>query len=303
MPKFELMYYNDNTIVYFRGEFVKATEASISAYDQSIHYGYAAFEGIRCYSTENGIKIFKAEEHYNRLEFSSKAIGIPYPYNNDELIEISYDLLRKNSLGNAYLRPLVYCPPNMVLTKAKGSHLLIAAWEWGAYLGTQLLRLKTSSYRRISSASFMVEAKVSGHYVNSILATQEAKDLGYDEALLLDMNGFVAEGPGANFFMEKDGILFTPERGSILPGITRATVIELCHVLDYEVVEKKILPDEVYEADAAFYCGTAAEVIGIHSLDDKVFPLKWEQSLGEKIQKAYRDLVLQKYSQPAHQVA
>ena len=165
----------------------------------------------------------------------------------------------------------------MSLTKGKESQLLIAAWEWGAYLGDKMLNLMTSSYRRISPASFKVQAKVSGHYINSIMATQEAKDNGYDEALLLDVNGFVAEGPGANFFVEKDGILYTPQTGSILPGITRATVLELCVELGIEVVEKQIKPEEVYGADSAFFCGTAAEVIGIGSLDKVAFTKKWSE--------------------------
>lgn len=290
------MYYNENTIVYFNGEFVKATEAKGNAYDQSLHYGYAVFEGIRSYDTKNGVRIFKATEHFERMKFSAEAIGIPYPYNNNELIDVSYEVLEKNRFKNAYLRPLVTCTPNMSLTKGKEAQLFIAAWEWGAYLGEKLLKLKTSSYRRITPASFIVEAKVSGHYVNSILATQEAKDLGYDEALMLDVNGFVAEGPGANFFYEKDNVLYTPQPGSILPGITRATVIEIGEALDIELIEKQITLEEVYHADSAFYCGTAAEVIGIESLDNKSFPKKWDESLGAVIQKVYKDLVLEKES-------
>jgi len=296
------MYYNENTVLYYNGEFLKAAEAKGNLYDQSLHYGYGVFEGIRAYDTKKGVKIFKAMEHFERMKFSAEAIGISYPYNNEELIEISYEVLKRNNLKNAYLRPLVSCPPNMSLTRGKGTQLLIAAWEWGAYLGEKLLRIKTSSYRRISPASFIVEAKVSGHYINSIMATQEAKDAGYDEALLLDIDGFIAEGPGANFFIEKNGVIYTPQRGSILPGITRATVIELCKVLEIELVEKQITPAEVSEAESAFYCGTAAEVIGIESLDDKVFPKPWAESLGSIIQKAYKNLVLGKEIRTAETV-
>ena len=297
------MYYNEHTVIYHNGEFVKAFDAKANVYDTSLHYGYAVFEGIRSYNTRGGIKIFKAEEHFQRMEFSANAIGIPYPYKNHELVEISYEVLRRNKLSDAYLRPIVTCPPNMSLTGATSSQLTIAAWEWGALLGEKLVRLKTSSYRRITPASFVVEAKVSGHYVNSILATKEAKALGYDEALLLDVNGFVAEGPGANFFYEKNDVLFTPQRGSILPGITRATVIEICKSLDIEVVEKQISPEEVYNADSAFYCGTAAEVIGIDSLDDKKFPKNWSDTLGAVVQAAYKNLVLEKQLKPAVQLA
>ena len=288
------MYYHENTIVYWNGEFVKAAEAKGSLYDQSLHYGYAVFEGIRSYNTQAGTRIFKAAEHYDRLEFSAKAVQMPYPFKTESLIDISYELLERNNLSDAYLRPLVSCTPNMQLTKGKAAQLFIAAWEWGAYLGEKLLRLSLSSYRRISPASFVVEAKVSGHYINSIMATQEAKDKGFDEALLLDIEGYVAEGPGANFFIEKDGVLYTPQLGSILPGITRATVLEICQELDIEVIERKLTPEEVKNADSAFMCGTAAEVIGVASLDDYAFPKAWNESLGAIIQKAYKKLVLEK---------
>jgi len=287
------MYYNENTIIYWDGEFVKAAEAKGDVYSQSLHYGYAVFEGIRAYNTENGVKIFKAKEHFERMQFSCEAVGIPYPFNNEELISLSYQVLVKNGLKDAYIRPLVTCTPNMSLTKGREAQLLICAWEWGAYLGEKLLDLTTSSYRRITPASFRVEAKVSGHYINSIMATQEAKDLGFDEALLLDVNGNVAEGPGANIFVERDGVLFTPQRGSILPGITRATVIELCQELGIEVVEKAMKLEEVHGADSAFFCGTAAEVIGIRSLDKVPFTKEWKTSLGARLQKAYKALVLE----------
>jgi branched-chain amino acid aminotransferase len=297
------MYYNENTIVYYNGEFVKATEARGNVYDQTLHYGYGVFEGIRAYATEKGVRIFKAKEHFDRMQFSCEAVGIPYPFQNEELTRICYEVLKRNHLTDAYLRPLVTCTPNMSLTKGKQAQLLIAAWEWGAYLGEKLLRVKTSSYRRITPSCFVVEAKVSGHYVNSILATQEAKDMGFDEALLLDVNGYVAEGPGANFFLEKDSVLYTPQLGSILPGITRATVLEICRELGIPVVEKQILPEEVYGADSAFYCGTAAEVIGIESLDNILFEKPWKQSLGAVVQKAYKNLVLENALTPQETAA
>ena len=148
------MYYNETTIIYYNGEFVKATDAKGNLYDQSLHYGYGAFEGIRSYNTQNGVQIFKAREHYDRLKFSCEAVGIPYAYNTGELIDITYEVLRRNGHTDAYIRPLVTCPPNMSLTKGKASQLLIATWEWGAYLGNNLLRLKTSTYRRIPPQCF-----------------------------------------------------------------------------------------------------------------------------------------------------
>jgi branched-chain amino acid aminotransferase len=289
-----MMYYSDNTVVFFNGAFQKASEARGNLYDQTLHYGYGVFEGIRAYGTEKGVRIFKAKQHYDRMKASCEAIGIPYTFDNNELVSISYELLRRNNLTDAYIRPLVTCTPNMSLTRGKEAQLFMAAWEWGAYLGEKLLTLKTSSYRRISPASFRVEAKVCGHYINSIMATQEAKDAGYDEALLLDAEGYVAEGPGANIFVEKDGVLYTPQRGSILPGITRATVLEICRNLGIEVVEKKLVREELGGADSAFYCGTAAEVIGIASIDDEKFRMPWNESLGALIQKAYKALVVEK---------
>ena len=182
----------------------------------------------------------------------------------------------------------------MSLTRGKASQLLLAAWEWSAYLGEKLLRIKTSPYRRICPANFIVKAKVSGHYVNSILATQDANDTGYDEALMLDMDGFVAEGPGANFFVENNGVLYTPESDSILPGITRATVLEICAELGIDVVRTTLKLEDVYEKESAFFCGTSAEIIGIDSLDNRAFIKPWHTSLGAVIQKAYKNLVLQK---------
>jgi len=298
-----IMYYNEDTIVYYKGQFIKAVEARGNVYDQSLHYGYAVFEGIRSYHTEKGVQIFKAKEHFDRLRFSAEAVSIPYHWSTEELTAISYEVLQRNNLKDGYLRPLVSCAPNMSLTKPKQSELLIAAWAWPALLGEKLLKLKTSSYRRISPASFKVEAKVSGHYVNSILASQEARDLGYDEALLLDINGYAAEGPGSNLFIEKDRVLYTPQLGSILPGITRATIIELAHELGIEIIEKQLTLQEVYNANSAFYCGTAAEVVGIGSLDDKAFPKPWKESLGATLQKVYKNLVLQKEYRTIEKIA
>jgi branched-chain amino acid aminotransferase len=259
-----------------------------------LHYGYAVFEGMRSYKIGNRVKIFKAKEHFQRMEYSCRAVHIPYPFNNDELIDICYNVLEKNNLSDAYIRPLVSCSPNMTLIKAREAQLLIAAWDWGAYFGDHLLNVVTSPFKRPSSSAFIVDAKVSGHYVNSILACQHARDKGYDEALLLDEHGFVAEGPGANIFIENDGVLYTPQLGNILPGITRGTILEMCERLDIPVVEKQITLDEVHGADSAFFCGTAAEVIGIAFLDDIPFKKQWNETLGIQIQRAYKNLVLEK---------
>jgi branched-chain amino acid aminotransferase len=285
------MYYSENTIIYLNGEFVKAADAKTGLYDQSLHYGYAVFEGIRAYKTDNGTKIFKAAEHYERLKFSAGSVLIPYTHATQHLIDVSYEVLAKNNFQDAYLRPLIFCPPQMRLQKAETSNIMIAAWDWGSYLGNNLLRVMTSSYQRPNPKGFKIHAKVSGHYVNSILACQEAIDNGYDEALLLDSGDFVAEGPGANIFYEKEGKLYTPPATNILPGITRATVIEICNELDIPVEEKFFTVDELKKADTVFFCGTASEVIGWESLDDVKFEKPWDQSLSKVIQEKYKEKV------------
>ncbi|SIT08489.1 branched-chain amino acid transaminase [Chryseobacterium gambrini] len=287
------MYYNDDSVLFFDGEYVKAKEAKTDLYGQSLHYGYAVFEGIKSYKTANGTKIFKAEEHYDRLRKSAEAIHMPFHYSTEEMVETTYKLLEINNLSNAYIRPLVICSPNMSLSKGQKSYLVIEAWNWdNGYLANKL-RIMTSSFQRPNPKAFKIEAKVSGHYVNSILACQEAKDKGFDEALVLDEKGNVAESSGANVFYEKDGKLFTPAKGNILPGITRATVFEICNQLGISYEEKLFTPQEMQGADAAFFCGTAAEIVALESLDNIPFRIDWEDSLSAKIQQAYRHLVVE----------
>ncbi|WP_343663832.1 branched-chain amino acid transaminase [Chryseobacterium mucoviscidosis] len=287
------MYYNDDSVLFFDGEYVKAKEAKTDLYGQSLHYGYAVFEGIKSYKTANGTKIFKAEEHYDRLRKSAEAMHMPFHYSTEEMVETTYKLLEINNLSNAYIRPLVICSPNMSLSKGQKSYLVIEVWNWdNGYLANKL-RIMTSSFQRPNPKAFKIEAKVSGHYVNSILASQEAKDKGFDEALVLDENGNVAESSGANVFYEKDGKLFTPAKGNILPGITRATVFEICNQLGISFEEKLFIPQEMQGADAAFFCGTAAEIVAVESLNDIPFRMNWEDSLSAKIQQAYRHLVVE----------
>lgn len=289
-----MQYYNSNTVIYLNGAFVKAAEAKIDLYGQSLHYGLAAFEGIRAYKTHNATRIFKIKEHFERLKKSCELVGIPYPWDNKDLIKKTYRLLEKNNLKDAYIRPIVYSEPQMTLVAPEEVNIMICAWEWGAYLGDKQLKVCISPFQRPNPKSTFVEAKISGHYVNSILATTDAKKRGFDEALLLDMNENVAEGSGANIFIEKGGKLYTPSLGNILAGITRATVIELCKMLDIEVIEKQINVEELKNADSAFFCGTAAEVIGIHTIDDTVYRQRWSDSIGYVIQRAYKNLVLEK---------
>jgi branched-chain amino acid aminotransferase len=297
------MYYNENTIIYFNGSFVKASEARIDLYSQSLHYGYAVFEGIRSYPINGGTKMFKGREHYDRLLHSASLMKMPFHYSTDRLIELTYETLHRNNITDAYIRPIVVCSPNMSLSKGKEAFLAIETWEWTNGYMSNKMKIMTSTYRRPNADAFHVDAKVSGHYVNSILACQEAKDNGFDEALVLDKNGFVAESSGANIFFENDGVLYTPPKGNILPGITRATVIEICNEFNIPVEEKFFTPELMRGADAGFFCGTAAEVVALESLDNVPFRKNWEDSLSYIVQQAYKCRVTEKPFQLAKEVA
>jgi branched-chain amino acid aminotransferase len=299
-----MTYYNDKTILFLNGEFVKAAEAKMDLYSQSLHYGYSVFEGIRSYKTVNGeTKIFKAIEHYDRLQQSAAAMNMPYKWTVQELIEASYEVLKRNNLQDAYIRPVVFAPANMSFVQNTESFITIEVWEMQPFLGEKLLRVMTSSFQRPNPKAFKIHAKATGHYVNSILASQEAKANGFDEALLLDMNGNVAEGPGANIFYEKNEKLFTTALGNILPGITRATVLEIGEELGIPMEEKLFTIEELKEADAVFYCGTAAEVIGWESLDDVKFPKPWKDTISKTIQEAYKHKVIEKEYQRSLELA
>jgi branched-chain amino acid aminotransferase len=288
-------YYNQDTVLFLNGKYVKASEAKIDLYSQSLHYGYAVFEGIRSYKTHSGAtKIFKEVEHFERLKRSANALNMDYAYSSQELIGATYELLKLNGLQDAYLRPIVFAPANMSFTQNSESFVAIEVWEMGRFLGDNLIKVMTSPFERPNPKAFKIEVKAAGHYVNSIMASQDAKAKGYDEALLNDINGFVAEAPGANMFYEKDGKLFTPSTGNILPGITRATVIEICQALDIPVEEKLFTTQDVREGDAAFFCGTAAEVIGWESLDGYGFKKDWNETLGKVIQDAYKARVTER---------
>ena len=288
------MYYTKDTILFLNGKFIKAVDAHSDFYSQSLHYGLGAFEGIRAYQSMNGVKLFRAHDHFERLKKSCALVGIPFHYETEELIQIAYQLLQKNNLSDAYIRPLAYCGPNMHLTQPHEVYLMMCVWEWDKYHGDKMLKLCVSSYQRPNPSAFKVEGKVTGHYVNAILATSEAKVRGYDEALMLDMNGFIAQAPSANFFMEKNGVLYTPPVGQLFPGITRQVVLKICQELDMPVKERNIKPEELETADSAFLCGTAAEIAGIESVDAKPFRMDWFDSMGASIQEAYKCQVREK---------
>ena len=195
-------YFNNQSIIYHNGKFIHPRETSNDWYSQSLHYGNGVFEGIRSYKTNFGVKLFKAQEHYKRLKFGAEVMGIPFNYSINDLVDITYALLEKNEFGDAYIRPLITTGADMSLKTSTETFLTIQCWKWGKYMGDKLLKVKTSKFQRPNPKSCFVEAKVTGHYVNSILATNEAKHSGFDESLLLDMNSNVAECTGANVFME-----------------------------------------------------------------------------------------------------
>lgn len=289
-----MKYFGKNTWVYLDGEFVKADSTVIDLFGQSLHYGYSAIEGIRAYNTHNGTRLFRAEQHYDRLRHSCKQTGIAFPWETDLLVDKTYQLLEKNNLRSAYVRPLVTTGHNMYLTPASDSNIVITAWEWGPFLGTDLIRTTLSPFERPNPKSVPVDAKISGHYVASIMATTEATKRGFDEAILLDSNGYVAQASSNNLFIEKDTVLYTPSLGHIFPGITRQTVLEIAKIFNIEVMEKQISTEELKAADSAFLTGTATGIVGIAGVDDTTFPEEWGDTLGATMQRAYKNLTLEK---------
>jgi branched-chain amino acid aminotransferase len=283
------MYYTEESILYLNGQWGKASEAAVSVYMQSLHYGMSVFEGIRSYEVNGQSRLFRGHDHMERLRYSCNAVGIPFSMGTHDLMEIAYELLERNHTKEAYVRPLVISGPMMSLDHPKESQLMMCCWPWKKLLGNKLTTLAISPYVRPHPRSCKMEAKVGGHYVNSILASTEAKGRGYDDALQLDIDGHVAECSGANFFFEKDHVLYTPHKGFILPGITRDTVIQLCHKMRIPLQQQRISTFEVFGADGAFLVGTAAEVTGVQSLDDQHFKLEWSHTLGYRLQKAYEE--------------
>ena len=285
------MYYDDNTVIYLNGEWQTAISAKTGLYQQSFHYGNGVFEGIRSYATDQGTQILRAKTHFERLLYSAKTMHINLNHTADEMIDLSYQLLAKNNLQDAYIRPLVYTDEKLGLQAESKANLFMCAWDWSQYFDAGELKLKISPYCRPDPNSCHVDAKVSGHYVNSILATKDAHVSGFDDALLLDQKGYVAEASGANFFMLKDGVLYTPPKGNILPGITRSIVMEMCAANGIEVQERLFKPEEIYGAQGAFLTGTAVEVKAIGSVDKQPFSLNWEESFGAMLQQQFHQKV------------
>ena len=288
------------------GKLVDWRDANLHMLTHSLHYGMAVFEGVRAYKTVDGTAIFRLKEHTQRLYNSAKLFQMAISYHMETLIEAQKEVVRANQLESCYLRPLVWIGSEKMGVSARGNtiHVGIAAWPWGAYLGEDGLkrgiRVKTSSFTRHHVNVSMVRAKASGYYINSILANQEVTAEGYDEALLLDTDGYVSEGAGENVFIIKNGKIYTPDLASCLDGITRDAVLTMARDLGIDVVEKRITRDEVYCADEAFFTGTAAEITPIRELDNRQIGIGSRGPVTEKLQSLFFDVVAGKADQYRH---
>jgi branched-chain amino acid aminotransferase len=284
--------------IWMDGQLVDWRDAKIHVLTHTLHYGCGVFEGVRAYATADGPAIFRLPEHTERLFNSAKILRMKIPFGFDEVLEAQREVVRVNDLESAYVRPLAWIGDQKLGVNPKGNpvHLMIAAWPWGAYLGDDGLkngiRAKTSSYARHHVNVTMTQAKAVSNYTNSALASLEATDDGYDEALLLDVNGFVSEGAGENVFIVRKGIVHTPDLSAgALNGITRNTVFTICQDLGVQLVERSITRDEVYICDEAFFTGTAAEVTPIRELDRIEIGNGKPGPITQKIQAAYFDIV------------
>lgn len=283
--------------IWYDGQLVPWREATTHVLTHSLHYGMGVFEGVRAYKTDKGAAIFRLKEHTERLFNSAHIFQMKMPFDQATLNEAQREVIRANNLESGYLRPLAFYGSEKLGVSPKGAkvHVAIAAWPWGAYLGEEGMekgiRVKTSSFTRHHVNISMVRAKACGHYINSILANNEATNDGYDEALLLDPEGYVSEGAGENLFIVKKGKIYTPDLTSCLEGITRATVIQLAHEAGYQVLEKRITRDEVYASDEAFFTGTAAEVTPIRELDGRQIGIGRRGPITAQLQQKYFDVV------------
>ena len=287
-----------NGYIWFDGEMVPWREAKVHVLTHTLHYGMGVFEGVRAYETEDqGPAIFRLQDHTDRLFRSAKIMGMNMPFSKEQLNEAQKLVVRENDLHEAYLRPMAFLGSEGMGLRADGlqTHVIVAAWEWPSYMSPEALeqgiKIRTSSFTRHHVDISMTKAKANGNYINSMLALREALDSGCEEALLLDPEGYVAEGSGENIFVVRDGVLYTPELTSCLDGITRKTVMQLAESDGYKVVEKRITRDEVYVADEAFFTGTAAEVLPIRELDGRVLGSGKRGPITEKLQAQYFDLV------------
>lgn len=290
-------------VIWLDGEFVPWREAKTHVLTHTLHYGMGVFEGIRAYKAAKGTAIFRLEEHTERLFRSAHILNMPMPYDKTTINQACLEAVKNNKLESAYIRPMCFYGSEGMGLRADNLkvHVMIAAWAWGSYLGSEGLekgiRIRTSSYTRHHVNITMCKAKANGNYMNSMLALQEALTDGYDEALLLDNEGYVAEGSGENIFIIRDNIMYTPDLTSALEGITRETIMQFALENNITVKEKRITRDEVYIADEAFFTGTAAEVTPIRELDNRQIGDGMRGPITEKLQKLYFDCVEGKLDQ------
>ena len=283
--------------IWMDGEWLDWREAKVHVLTHTLHYGMGAFEGVRAYETDHGPAIFKLEEHTQRLFNSTRILGMKIPFDAATLNQAQREVVSKNNLKSAYIRPMCFYGSEGMGLRADNLkvHTMIAAWEWGAYLGEDNMkngiRIRTSSYVRHPAHPTLSGAKTNGNYINSMMALKEALEHGFDEALMLDIDGFVSEGSGENIFVIKDEVIYTPNLTSALPGITRDTIVTLAKSMGYEIVEKKLSCDEIYASDEAFFTGTAAEVTPIRDLDGNQIGIGSRGPITEKLQSLYFDCV------------
>jgi branched-chain amino acid aminotransferase len=283
--------------IWFDGKLVPWREAQTHVLTHSLHYGLSVFEGERAYKTDKGPAIFRLKEHTDRLFNSAHIYRMHMPYTREQIMEACCEVVRANQLDSCYIRPIAFYGSEKMGVSPKGAatHVAIAAWPWGAYLGEEGLqkgiRVKTSSYARHHVNVTMARAKFAATYANSILANTEAVQDGYDEALLLDVDGFVAEGAGENVFVIKDGCMYEPEIASALVGITRSTIISLAAEMGLEVKSQRLTRDDIYIADECFFTGTAAEVTPVRELDNRTIGSGTRGPITEELQKRYFDVV------------
>ncbi|MES2181617.1 MAG: branched-chain amino acid transaminase [Pseudomonadota bacterium] len=284
-------------VIWYDGKMVNWRDATTHVLTHTLHYGMGVFEGVRAYKTDKGTAIFRLQEHTDRLFRSAHILQMKMPFSKEQLMDAQKAAVRENNLESAYMRPMCFYGAEAMGISAKtlSTHVIVAAWKWGAYMGQEALdngiRVKTSSFSRHHVNITMCKAKANGNYMNSILAHQEAALDGYDEALLLDVDGFVAEGSGENIFIVRNGKLYTPDLTSALEGITRDTIVQLAGEVGLEVIEKRITRDEVYSADEAFFTGTAAEVTPIRELDRRNIGEGKAGPVTKQLQKLFFDVV------------
>jgi len=282
--------------VWIDGGLVAYPDANLHFINAGLHYGISVFEGIRCYATDRGPAIFRLPEHVDRLLDSANVIGFrDLPWSREQLISAIDQTVAANAFGDCYIRPLIWLDAAMNLVIDSGKlRLGIAVWEWGHFLGTEAkergVRANISSFTRHHPNIAMTKAKISGNYVNSVLAKSESLRLGFDEAIMLDPAGYVAECTGENIFVVRRGVIYTPNTAAILEGITRDAVITLCHDLGYHVVEQPVSRDQLYIADEIFVCGTAAEVIGLREIDMRQIGAGKTGPATKKVQHAFEQL-------------